>query len=104
MGLTSLSEASELGVEGEDALAQAGYLSRKLLNLQKIHLDYHEAQLAKNALENPFYKSLAAFTAKAYIDNIIGCSTWESIFKELAIMESDLVRIIHRKEIPEVSK
>ncbi|KAK7836595.1 (3S,6E)-nerolidol synthase 1 [Quercus suber] len=58
-GLKGLYEASQLSIEGEDILDEAGEFSRQYLTEWATHLDHQEVILITDTLKNPHHKSLA---------------------------------------------
>ncbi|KAK4786950.1 hypothetical protein SAY86_010783 [Trapa natans] len=123
VGLTSLYEASHLGMQGEDILDQAASFSKRALTSWENHFlymdDYHihktsssgsdsEAhmrQLVKNTLSNPFHMSLQRFTAKSFRSNFFREGhEWIEPFKELSLLNSNLLASANRNEIAHISK
>ena len=108
-GLIALYEASQLSIEGEDSLDDAGKLSRQLLEawLSK-NEGHHEAQVVANALENPLHQSLSRFnktnTILSSSDVVMTSNRWAGIVVELAEINSCLIRHINKNELLQVSK
>ena len=103
-GLMGLFEASQLCIEGENTLVEAGDFSRQLLNEWMSHLDYNQAKVVGNTLRHPYHRSLARFMAKNFFDNIQGTSGWFNDFQQLAKMDFNVVQSKYRKEIVQISK
>lgn len=105
-GLMSLYEASQLSIEGEDTLDEAGQFSWHLLNTSLSHLDHHQARVVGNTLSNPHHKSLATFMAKNFFStNSQGMNNrWLNILQEVAITDLNMVQSLHQKEIVQISK
>ncbi|TQD77273.1 hypothetical protein C1H46_037214 [Malus baccata] len=102
-GLMSVYEASQLSMEGEDALDDAGKLSGHLLN----YLGPHEARLVENTLGCPHHQSLAAFMAKNFFlpNSQAGMNNrWLYMLQEVAKTDFNLVQSLHHKEIVQISK
>ncbi|GLT70745.1 hypothetical protein SLA2020_428050 [Shorea laevis] len=66
-GLMALYEASQLSIEGEDILDEAGNFSEQLLNARLRHLDENQLRVVGNTLRHPYHKSLAMFMAKNFL-------------------------------------
>ncbi|KAL3740487.1 hypothetical protein ACJRO7_021724 [Eucalyptus globulus] len=104
LGFTSLFEASQLGIEGEDALDQVGESTRQRLHSSLADLDHVQARFVRNSLGNPFHKSLARFTANDFLRNFVGHScSWTKNLGELAHLDMNIVRSVHQREILQVS-
>ncbi|CAN6546608.1 unnamed protein product [Malus baccata var. baccata] len=87
-GLMSVYEASQLSMEGEDALDEAGKLSGHLLNRSLSYLGPHEARL------NFFLPN-----SQAGMNN-----RWLNMLQEVAKTDFNLVQSLHHKEIVQISK
>jgi (3S)-linalool synthase len=96
-GLMALYEASQLSMESEDILDEAGEFSAKLLN-------HHESEIVANTLKHPYHKSLARFMVKNFLNNIDIRNENIKVFSELANIDCEIVRSIHQKEILQISK
>ena len=103
-GLIGLYEASQLSIEGEDILDEAGEFSRQYLTEWATHLDHQQAILIMDTLKNPHHKSLARFTTKNIQTNIQGSNEWINVVQELAQIDSNMVHEIHQKEIHQILK
>ena len=106
-GLMSVYEASQLSMEGEDALDEAGKLSGPLLNRAMSYLGPHEARLVENTLGCPHHRSLAAFMAKNFFlsNSQAGVNNrWLNMLQEVAKTDFNLVQSLHHKEIVQISK
>ncbi|KAK4753254.1 hypothetical protein SAY87_022052 [Trapa incisa] len=120
MGLTSLYEASHLGMQGEDILDEAAIFSKKaLISWEDQFLDVGNCnfysssssnseeylrELMKNTLSNPFHMSLPRFTAKNFRTNLFrGSYKWIEPFKKLAALDSNLVASANRHEILQIT-
>ncbi|GLT70748.1 hypothetical protein SLA2020_428080 [Shorea laevis] len=67
-GLMALYEASQLSIEGEDILDEAGSFSEQLLNARVRHLGVKEPlRVVENTLRHPYHKSLARFMVKNFL-------------------------------------
>ncbi|KAH8512018.1 hypothetical protein H0E87_009273 [Populus deltoides] len=95
-GLMALYEASQLSMESEDILDEAGEFSAKLLN-------HHESEIVANTLKHPYHKSLARFMVKNLLNNIDIRNENIKVFSELAKIDCEIVRSIHQKEILQIS-
>ncbi|CAK7350845.1 unnamed protein product [Dovyalis caffra] len=96
-GLMALYEASQLSMESENILDEAGDFSAKLLN-------HHESEIVANTLKSPYHKSLARLTVENFLNNIDSRSEYIKVFSELAKMDYEIVRFIHQKEILRITK
>ncbi|XP_054778313.1 neryl diphosphate diphosphatase, chloroplastic-like [Prosopis cineraria] len=107
-GLVALYEASQLSIEGEDSLVQAGNLSRQLLERRlSTHEGHCEAQAVANALQNPLHHSLSRFTNTSIVissSDFLMRNRWTTSFAELAEINSCLIRHLNQNEIFQVSK
>ncbi|KAG7960137.1 hypothetical protein I3843_10G107400 [Carya illinoinensis] len=105
-GLMSLFEASQLSIEREGILDEAGIFCEQLLNAWQIrHLDDNQVSVVGNTLRNPYHKSLARFMAKKFFGNFTGRNGWYSNdLHHLAKMDFNMVQSIHQKEIVQISK
>ncbi|XP_050288838.1 (3S,6E)-nerolidol synthase 1-like [Quercus robur] len=103
-GLIGLYEASQLSIEGEDILDEAGEFSRQYLTEWATHLDHQQAILITDTLKNPHHKSQARFTTKNIQTNIQGTNEWINVVQELAQIDSNMVHEIHQKEIHQILK
>nr|AIC76501.1 terpene synthase [Prunus campanulata] len=105
-GLMSLYEASQLSIEGEDTLDEAGQFSCHLLSTSLSHLDHRQARVVGNTLSNPHLKSLATFMAKNFFaTNSRGTNNrWLNILQEVAKTDFSMVQSLHQKEIVQISK
>ncbi|KAI4296543.1 hypothetical protein L6164_036493 [Bauhinia variegata] len=100
-GLTALFEASQLSIEGEDFLDEAGNLSRQLLNawVSRFH-DHHQAKAIANTLRCPIHKSLSKFMpTNSQLQNL----GWTSSLQELSKLDTHIISL-QLKEIFAVSK
>ncbi|KAM7486351.1 hypothetical protein LguiA_002360 [Lonicera macranthoides] len=89
--LMGLYEASQLSIEGEDALEEAGNFSSQLLNaMMRTSLNCNDARVVNNTLKHPYHKSLAKFTAKNFIRDYNGASANKKALQELAKMDFDM--------------
>ncbi|KAF7802753.1 (3S,6E)-nerolidol synthase 1 [Senna tora] len=116
MGLLQLHEASQLSVQGEKNLDEAGEISRELLlawlSTNPNNNDHQKAKLIiSNALQFPLHKSLPRFSERSStclnsydfqfrIENKV----WIDTFQELAKFDSYVVNSIHQQELLQVSK
>ncbi|KAI4296535.1 hypothetical protein L6164_036485 [Bauhinia variegata] len=101
-GLTALFEASQLSIEGEDCLDEAGNLSCQLLNawVSRFH-DHHQAKAIANTLRCPIYKSLPKFMpTNSQLQN----SGWTSSLQELSKLDTHIMSSLQLKEICAFSK
>ncbi|XP_076893729.1 (E)-nerolidol synthase TPS18VF-like [Bidens hawaiensis] len=96
-GLMELYEASHLCVEGETILDEAAIFSSHMLQKSLNFLDDKEAKMVRYTLENPYRRNFTSFSLLN--------SPKESdakILKELAEVESRMVKSIRRTEINEI--
>ncbi|KAM1959644.1 hypothetical protein FF1_005093 [Malus domestica] len=105
-GLMSLYEASQLSIEGEVVLEEAGKFSGHFLNSSLSHLDHHQARVVGNTLRNPHHKSLAPFMAKNFfVSSFQGTNNrWLNILQTVAKTDLNMVQSLHQKEVAQVSK
>ncbi|KAG7970212.1 hypothetical protein I3843_07G071400 [Carya illinoinensis] len=102
-GLMALYEASQLNVEGEDVLDEAGKFCEQLLNAwEKDGENINHTRVVRNTLEHPYHKSLACFMAKEFFDNSQG--GWLNDLLQLAKMDFNMAQSMHEKEIAQISK
>ncbi|KHN45732.1 (3S,6E)-nerolidol synthase 2, chloroplastic/mitochondrial [Glycine soja] len=84
MGMVDLYEASQLGIIGEDILAEAGEFSGQVLKEKVDCIDNLEAMFVKRTLEHPFHKSFPMFTARNFFGDFHGTNnTWLDSLKEV---------------------
>ncbi|KAE7995497.1 hypothetical protein FH972_000281 [Carpinus fangiana] len=103
-GLMALYEASQLNIEGEDILDEAGNFSEQLLNARMRHLDESQVRVVGNTLRHPYHKSLARFMAKNFFGNFQQKNGWPNDLELLAKMDFNMVQSMHQKEIVQISK
>ncbi|KAK4792643.1 hypothetical protein SAY86_023078 [Trapa natans] len=117
IGLTSMYEASLLSIDGEDMLHEAAMFSKnaltaseKLFSSASADTDINGTnsptlkELVKNTLLNPFHKSLPRFnswSSKVYPQ---GPYEWTEAFRKLAILDSEMVASINRREAVQVTR
>ncbi|KAG4398537.1 hypothetical protein GLYMA_08G061600v4 [Glycine max] len=83
-GMVDLYEASQLGIIGEDILAEAGEFSGQVLKEKVDCIDNLEAMFVKRTLEHPFHKSFPMFTARNFFGDFHGTNnTWLDSLKEV---------------------
>ncbi|KAM7486356.1 hypothetical protein LguiA_002365 [Lonicera macranthoides] len=103
--LMGLYEASQLSIEGEDALEEARNFSSQLLNaMMRTSLNCNDARVVNNTLKHPYHKSLAKFTAKNFIRDYNGASASKNALQELAKMDFDMSQSVHINELVEISR
>ncbi|XP_065878824.1 probable terpene synthase 13 [Euphorbia lathyris] len=108
-GLMGLYEASQLSIEDEDLLDEAGEYSYELLSSLMVtdSLDHNQAKAVENSLKYPYYKSLPNLMAK---NSLISClnlqegNQWMSNLQEVAEFEFQIVRLQHQEELAQVSE
>ncbi|XP_020238809.1 (3S,6E)-nerolidol synthase 1 isoform X2 [Cajanus cajan] len=103
-GMIDLYEASHLGIEGEDILAEAAQFSEKVLKERVDGIHNHEAMFVKRTLEQPFHKSLPMFTARNFFGDLHGTNIWLGSLKELARMDFSLLQCLYHLEIAQISR
>ncbi|KAG2689679.1 hypothetical protein I3760_09G149700 [Carya illinoinensis] len=104
-GLMALYEASQLNIEGEDVLDEAGKVCEQLLNAwEKDRDNINHTRVVGNTLGHPYHRSLASFMAKEFFDNSQGSSGWLNDLLQLAKMDFNMTQSIHQKEIAQISK
>ncbi|XP_021640399.2 probable terpene synthase 13 [Hevea brasiliensis] len=103
-GLMALYEASQLRIEGEDILDEAGDYSYQLLHSYMTSLDYPEASAIEHTLKHPHYKSHPMFFAKHFITNLQGANGWMNELQELAKFDFTMVQSQHQQEILRISE
>lgn len=115
IGLMSMYEASHLSMEGEDILDEAATFSRRALSGSGNRFpctvkDINGVsspllrELVRDSLSNPFHKSLPKFNFESSQVYLGGHYDWNRAFRELAILDSNLVAAINRDEILQVYK
>ncbi|KAK7252226.1 hypothetical protein RIF29_36034 [Crotalaria pallida] len=102
-GLIALFEASQLRIEGEDCLEEAGEFSRQYLSawVSRFH-DHPQAKLVANTLQCPIHKSLSRFMATSL--DLENPGQWTNSLQELYKLDTQIVRSTHLEEIFAVSK
>lgn len=103
-GMMSLYEASQLGIEGEDILDEAGDFARKYLNAAMTVVEPDIARVIGDTLEHPYHKSLARFKAKLYLKNLYGTYVWIGLLQELAKIDFNIVQSLHQRELLQITK
>ncbi|XP_031392244.1 probable terpene synthase 13 [Punica granatum] len=111
-GLTSLYEASHLGVQAEDILDEAADFTRRALSLSADKFLYVGngmssqvlGELVRKTLSNPFHKSMPRFNSMSFQYYFTGPYEWTRTIGELAILDSNLVQSINQTEIRQISK
>jgi hypothetical protein len=104
-GLMALYEASQLSIEGEDILDEAGNFSELLLNARVRHLDDdNQVRAVGSTLRHPYHKSLSRFMVKNFLGNFEETNGWLKDLQQLAKMDFNMVQSMHQKEIVQVSK
>ncbi|XP_028805336.1 (3S,6E)-nerolidol synthase 1, chloroplastic-like [Neltuma alba] len=103
MGLLELHEASQLSVEDENNLDEAGEKSRNLLAawLLSGNQDPRLAKHISGALQLPFHKSLPRFSHRRFCSNDFQFQvnkSWIHALQELANYDSCIVTSVHREE------
>ncbi|XP_076925724.1 (3S,6E)-nerolidol synthase 1-like [Bidens hawaiensis] len=93
-GLMELYEASHLCIEGDDILDEAAIFSSHMLQKSLNFLDDKEAKMVKYTLENPHRRNFTSFSLHKDFD--------AKILKELAELESRMVKSIRKTEINEI--
>ncbi|XP_028792290.1 (3S,6E)-nerolidol synthase 1 [Neltuma alba] len=102
-GLIELFEASQLSIEGEDDLHEAGNFTYHLLS-SRFH-DHHEANVIANTLKYPIHKSLPRFTPRNFhISNSQLNNGWLMPLENLSQINTQIANSINLKEIYAVSK
>uniref|UniRef100_A0A6N2KX75 Terpene synthase N-terminal domain-containing protein n=1 Tax=Salix viminalis TaxID=40686 RepID=A0A6N2KX75_SALVM len=92
-GLMELYEASQLSMESEDILDEAGDFSARLLNR-------HESEIVANTLEHPYHKSLARLMVNNFLNNT---DIRNENIKSCGKIDYEIVRSIHQKEILQIT-
>lgn len=105
-GLMSLYEASQLSIEGEEALEEAGDICLKFLTSSMANLDHHQARVVENALANPHYRSLSKFMANNFFgkSNYGEANGWINVLQDVAKIEFNIVQSLHQDELVQISK
>ncbi|CAJ1936260.1 unnamed protein product [Sphenostylis stenocarpa] len=101
-GMVSIYEASQLGIAGEDVLAEAEQFSGKLLKEKVDCIDSHGSKFVRRTLEHPFHKSLPMFTARTFLGDFHAKNTWISL-KEVANVDFSLRQCSYHREISQIS-
>ena len=103
-GMVEMYEASQLGIAGEDILAEAEKFSGKVLKEKVDCIDSHGAKFVKRTLEHPFHKSLPMFTARNFLGDFHDKNPRLSSFCQIAKMDFSLLQDSCHREIGQVSK
>lgn len=101
-GLMALYEASQLSMEGEEVLDEAGDFSGKLLNTWLTYPDHHQSRIVASTLNHPYHKSLAKFMVKNFLNGMEVPNEYINSFLELVKMDFDMVQSTHQKEILQI--
>ncbi|KAG5113977.1 hypothetical protein JHK82_037246 [Glycine max] len=105
-GLISLYEATQLGIEGEDSLDDAGYLCHQLLHAWLTrHEEHNEAMYVAKTLQHPLHYDLSRFRddTSILLNDFKTKREWECL-EELAEINSSIVRFVNQNEITQVYK
>ncbi|EEF48749.1 1,8-cineole synthase, chloroplast precursor, putative [Ricinus communis] len=104
-GLMELYEASQLSIQEENILDEAGAFSAHFLNCWTPHLCDHQTRIVSNTLKHPFHRTLARSTIKNFLHfyNFQGENEYIQTFTELAKLDFNMIQSIHRQEINQVS-
>ncbi|RHN52136.1 putative S-linalool synthase [Medicago truncatula] len=104
-GLIALYEASQLSIEGEDHLNDVGYLCWELLHAWlSRNQEHNEALYVANALQNPLHYGLSRFMDRNIFIHNLKAEKDLICLKELANINSSIVRFMNQNETTEVSK
>ncbi|KAK7368914.1 hypothetical protein VNO80_10947 [Phaseolus coccineus] len=103
-GMVEMYEASQLGIAGEDILAEAEKFSGKVLKEKVDCIDSHGAKFVKRTLEHPFHKNLPMFTARNFLGDFHDKNPWLSSFCQIAKMDFSLLQCSCHREIGQISK
>ncbi|KAB1201255.1 (3S,6E)-nerolidol synthase 2, chloroplastic/mitochondrial [Morella rubra] len=104
-GLMALYEASQLSIEGEDILDEAGNFCKQLLKSLEKNLDDNQVSVVNHTLGHPHHKSLARFMAKKYfLSNPAGTNGWLNELQHLAKMDFNMVQSMHQAEVIQISE
>ncbi|KAG2689685.1 hypothetical protein I3760_09G150300 [Carya illinoinensis] len=96
---------SQLNIEGEYVLDEAGKFCEHLLNAwEKDRDNINHARVVRNTLGHPYHKSLTSFMAKEFFDNSQSSSGWLNDLLQLAKMDFNMTQSAHQKEIAQISK
>ncbi|XP_020234024.1 (3S,6E)-nerolidol synthase 1 [Cajanus cajan] len=103
--LIALYEATQLSIEGEDSVDEAGYLSNQLLHAWlTTHKEHHEAIYVANTLQSPLHYGLSRFRDKnMHLSDFKTKKEWTCL-EELAEINSCIVRSMNQNEIKQVYK
>ncbi|CAJ1961468.1 unnamed protein product [Sphenostylis stenocarpa] len=103
--LIALHEATQLSIEGEDSLDDAGNLSRQLLHAWlKRHKEHHEAMYVANTLQHPLHYGLSRFRDRSIVLSDYKTKKEWRCLEELAEINSCIVRLMNQNEIIQVYK
>lgn len=103
-GLTSLYEASQLCMHGDEILEEAENFSRHWLNARVAHVDHHVATFVHNTLAHPHHKSMAQFMVPNYFGDIQWGNKWINILQDAAKIEFYATQRLHQNEIAQFLK
>lgn len=105
VGLTSLYEAWQLCLPGEEKLEKIGKISGHILRTQIGNLEDGMAKHVGDALTNPFHKSLGKLFVKNYLGfqvQLQATNNWIFVFNQLAKLDFNRVQILYQREISQL--
>ncbi|TKY71585.1 (3S,6E)-nerolidol synthase 1 [Spatholobus suberectus] len=105
-GLIALYEATQVSIEADDSLDDAGYLSYQLLHAWLArNKEHHEAIYVANTLQNPLHYGLSRFMDRSTIltSDFKTKKEWKCL-EELAEINSCIVKFMNQNEIIQVYK
>ncbi|XP_045826085.1 (3S,6E)-nerolidol synthase 1-like [Trifolium pratense] len=101
-GLIALFEASQLSIEGEDSLDNAGHFCRKYLNAwSSTFHDHPQVKDVAHTMMCPIHKTLSRFTPTIIQSQNVA---WTNSLQQFSEIDTQMVSSLHIKEIFEVSK
>ncbi|KAG6584050.1 hypothetical protein SDJN03_19982, partial [Cucurbita argyrosperma subsp. sororia] len=104
-GLTSLHEASQLCMHGDDILEEAQNFSSHWLNAWVVvHVNHHSATLVHNTLLHPYHKSLPQFMLPNYFGDKQWTNKWIHTLQGVAKVNFNTTQRLRQYELNQFSK
>ncbi|KAK3431796.1 hypothetical protein EUGRSUZ_E03606 [Eucalyptus grandis] len=105
-GMMELYEASQMSMEGEDILDEAGCFSSNYLNaLLTCDLDHEQARMIESTLQYPYRKSFARLLApQSFVNDMLGANSWMEDLLEVANRKRRIDQYVHQEEIHQINK
>ena len=105
-GLTSLYEASQLCMHGDEILEEAENFSSHWLKAkaEDEEVDHHLASFVQHTLAYPHHKSVVQLMAPNYLNDMQWPNKWISIFRDAAKMELYSAQRLRQHELAQFTK